>query len=496
MAMPSSFNVLSNVKRLTTYSVIYGIVGASSAVVGMILIPLYGHVFTPKEFGQLQLAQLWLAIATTVAGLGLTTAYFKFFHEYGSEEERGTTLGIVCGLLVVSVSLGCVMFVTLSLQSVTDHFALLHDPWFFGFFLMSFIGGVFLSIPFQILRAQERSIDYLKIGCIGMGVALLFNLILVGWVRIGVQGALAAQALSALMIIIFSLPFMPFRTMKIVWSSTRAQELLAFGFPLVPAAIALWILEGSDRVFLERYWDVSEVGIYSLAYKYGAILQLALVAFQTAWGPYLFSMAKKTEASMLISRVLTFFATGMMVLTTLLYAVRKPVLSLVASADFAGAESMVGPILLGFLFYGFYFVAISGSYIHGKTGIVAILVGIVAMLNIGLNILIIPTYGGVGAAWTTAMSYLFLAGVMYRFSHKYFPMPLEWHPLAKTLACCVVVAWFCDHLVLQSWEAWVIPFGVVAMIPCVLWFSGFVTPTERQQIRQYLSKYKEAQTSL
>ncbi len=485
MSVPSSYNVLSNIKLLSTHTGVYGVVGASSAAVSMILIPLYGHMFTPKEFGQLQLLQLWLSLASTIAGLGLTTAYFKLFHEHPSEEERQGTLGIVWILTAGSTSLVCLLLLVLSLQTFTDHFSLLHDPAILSLLLTSLVTGVFLGIPFQLLRAQEQSLKYLKLGALGLIAGLSLNVFFIWWLEVGVKGVLAAQSLSSFMMIIFALPLL-YRHTRLSFSSIKAKTMLRFGLPLVPAALALWILEGSDRVVIERFWGPAEVGIYSLAYKYGVILQMALVAFQTAWAPLLFSLSKQEGASQVISRILTYFLTGMMLLATLLYVVRKPVLSLAASADFAGAESVVGPILLGFLFYGFYFVAISGSYIHGKTLSIALVVGMAAGLNLILNFVLIPKFGGSGAAWATAFSYLALGGMMYWLSQRYFPMSLEWGALGSAAMCCATVTYLADHLSVEGWAEWLIPSALVGLIPVILWFGGFVTRPERHQILAYV----------
>jgi len=491
MSLASPSTVLSHIKQLSTHSAVYGIVGASSAGVSMILIPLYGHLLTPKEFGQLQLLQLWLSLASTIAGLGLTTAYFKLYHEHPSEEERQGTLGIMWILVAGSTSLGCLLLGVLSLQTLTDHFSLLHDPAILSLLLTSLVTGVFLGIPFQLLRAQEHSLEYLKLGALGLIAGLLLNVFFIWWLEVGVKGVLAAQSLSSFMMIIVAFPLL-YRHTRLSFSPATAKTMLRFGLPLVPAALALWILEGSDRVVIERYWGPAEVGIYSLAYKYGIILQMALVAFQTAWAPQLFSLSKQEGASQLISRILTYFLTGMMLLATLLYVVRKPVLSLAASADFAGAESVVGPILLGFVFYGFYFVAISGSYIHGKTMSVALVVGLAAGLNILLNLLLIPTFGGLGAAWATAFSYLVLGGVMYWLSQQYFPMSLEWKPLGGASLCCLSVALVTNYLPTASWETWLVSLALVALIPVILWHGGFLTVAEREHLRTYLQGRKWA----
>ena len=63
-----------------------------------------------------------------------------------------------------------------------------------------------------------------------------------------------------------------------------------------------------------------------------------------------------------------------------------------------------------------------------KTGIVSLIVSVAAVINIVLNYLLIPKYGGVGAACTSVVSYLFILAVStmylkykkeYYFKEKY-----------------------------------------------------------------------------
>lgn len=487
--MTVSTSVFGEIKRLFTQSAVYGIAGASSTAVGMLLVPLYAHLFTPEEFGQLQLAQLWLSIASTVAGLGLTQAYFKAYHQYPSAEERGQTLGMVLSLSILSAGLACLLFIVLSKQTFTDHFVLLRDPWILGLILTSLVTSVVIRILFQVLRAREQSFLYLKLGVIGLLAGLLFNVLFVWGFAGRVEGVLAAQSLSALIIIALAISiFVPH--IGLSTSRVRVKELFVFGLPFVPAAMALWVLDGSDRVIIERFWGVSEVGIYSLGYKYSTLLLFPLLAFQAAWAPYLCSVAKQEGALQMISRILTFISASIMIFATFLYVMSREILSLIASPEFSGAHIMVAPLLLGFVFYGLYFITISGVYVHGKTGFVAIITGIAATLNLLLNFIMIPRLGGMGAAWATAISYMVLAGLIYRFNRKHLPILLEWRPLIFATACCLVVAVLNDHLILDGWTGLLVRVVMVGLIPAVLWFSGFFTHFERKQIHAYAKTLK------
>ena len=487
--MTASTSVLGEIKQLFTHSAVYGIAGASSTAVSMLLVPLYAHLFTPEEFGQLQLVQLWLSIASTVAGLGLTQAYFKAYHQYPSEEARGQTLGLVLSLSILNAGVVCLLFIGLSKQSFTDHFVLLKDPWVLGFILTSLVTSVMIRILFQVLRAREQSFVYLKLGMIGLLAGLLLNVLFVWGLAGGVRAVLAAQSLSAMVIIALAVSMLV-SNIRFSLSRDRAKELLVFGLPLVPAAMALWVLEGSDRVVIERFWGVSEVGIYSLGYKYAMLLQFPLLAFQAAWAPYLCSVAKQEGALQMISRILTFISASIMIFATFLYVMSREILPLIASQEFSSAHIVVAPLLLGFVFYGLYFITISGVYIHGHTSSAAIITGIAAMLNLLLNFIMIPRLGGVGAAWATAISYMALAGMMYRFNRKHLPISLEWQPLLVAATCCLVVAVLNDHLMVDGWTAWLVRVVMVGLIPAVLWFSGFLTSSERNQIHAYAKSLK------
>ena len=71
---------------------------------------------------------------------------------------------------------------------------------------------------------------------------------------------------------------------KLVFQKTLVKPLLAFGLVVIPAALGGWVMEMSDRYFLGFFGNLSEVGIYSLGYKFGKLVQIAIVwPFQLAW---------------------------------------------------------------------------------------------------------------------------------------------------------------------------------------------------------------------
>ena len=73
----------------------------------------------------------------------------------------------------------------------------------------------------------------------------------------------------------------------------------------------------------------------------------------------------------------------------------------------------------------------SGISLTRKTGFFAIYAGVAAVVNIGLNLVLIPVWGMEGAAAATAVAYVLLTGLYYRRSQLLYPTPYEPAKLAR-----------------------------------------------------------------
>ena len=79
-----------------------------------------------------------------------------------------------------------------------------------------------------------------------------------------------------------------------------------FGLPLVPSALLLWVTNFSDRFFLVKLTDTSEVGLYSVGVRIASAMVLLLTAFRTAWPAFAYSIKSDDEAKQTYAWVLTY----------------------------------------------------------------------------------------------------------------------------------------------------------------------------------------------
>ena len=61
--------------------------------------------------------------------------------------------------------------------------------------------------------------------------------------------------------------------------------------PIIPGILSAWILNLSDRIFIERFFSTTEVGIYSLGYQISGLVLIFSVAFKKAYDPYFYKIA-------------------------------------------------------------------------------------------------------------------------------------------------------------------------------------------------------------
>ena len=207
------------------------------------------------------------------------------------------------------------------------------------------------------------------------------------------------------------------RRIRPTFEARLLWPMLRVGAPLVFAALASNFLNVGDRYLLKLLADVQTVAIYELAAKIAGVFNMLIVAsFQLAFAVVGVKIhSESAEAgSRLYARVFRDFsivgAWGVLGLSLLAPAV---IAFVAEDAMFVAAETLVYPYALGFLFYGLFYVFVNVLFANEKTVAIATIVGLAAILNLVLNLILIPVLGGMGAAVATLFAYAFLALLAY-----------------------------------------------------------------------------------
>ncbi len=284
--------------RLIKQTFFYGMVGSADTLVALILVPVYTRSLTPDMFGALQLVNMYISLAFMFCSLGMRNAYIRVYHFTDSEKREGILgLTVILQLMAVGtllISMACIYLLNLKLPAA---FSNTWTPSLFLLWLFSLVSCIFSSIGFSHLRAEEKASDFAVAGCSGAVMGVVFNLTFIFVLDLGIEGILLSNVLTNSAVAFWILGKMRHSCLPSPFPATGkiARELLSFGLPLVPAAMALWGIDLADRYILDLYHGGSVVGVYSLGYKYASVLPIGITMLHTAWVPALLRIYREKD---------------------------------------------------------------------------------------------------------------------------------------------------------------------------------------------------------
>ncbi|HSK92562.1 MAG TPA: oligosaccharide flippase family protein [Candidatus Angelobacter sp.] len=423
--------------RLASDSLVYGIGGVANQAVAVLLVPIYARELGPSGVGVTGVLNATISLALMLVGLALPQAFFRWYlREAETRADRDRVLRTVLGIRLAASLAGA----ALVLLAVIPLTAVLYE----GAHLLVFLlvapivaFDSFTAIPLSFLRAERRPRGYVTISVARAvtGTVLILGLVLMA--GIGVLGvALGAAIAAGLSAVVGAWTLLRAGVVRPRLDRSLARPMLGFALPLVPAGIAGWTLNLSDRPLLQAIGgDTGVVGIYTLGYTAGLVINALVVQpFALAWGAAHWEVSRADDAPRTFARVLTWFLALAAGVALLLSALGTDAIRVLAGPDFEASRYVVPFSAFAYVLYGAHAIVASGLSITGRSGLVAGAMGIAASASVLLNLALIPFLGMYGAAISTLVGYLLLAAVSGTLGQRQYPVPWQLGRAALVLA--------------------------------------------------------------
>ena len=464
---------------------IYGLGDTATSAISFLLLPIYVRYLTPDDYGVIALL-LTVEVATKIVfRWGLDASFMRLYYDCRTDRERQRLAStLFLSLFVMNSLLAAVAMVSAPWISFRL-FATVRHAWPLRIVLLSvFIGG-FYFLPFHILRIQGRPGRFIALTFSGQALTLGLKLLLVVGFGMGVTGVVLPDLLASIALTIVLLPlYAPL--IRPVFSSAVLREALRFGLPRLPHGIAHQIIAVFDRYLLSIFVALSDVGIYSVGVSFALGLKLFLSAFENAWAPFYFSTMNEPDARQTLGRMSTYAWGMLMLLASGLTAVAMDAVRLMTIPAFYPAAGIIPWVTMGVVFQGVYLLTSIGLNITKMTKYYAVSTGVAAAASVGANLLLIPRFGAMGAAWSNMLAYAVLAGTAMRFSYRAYPIPYEWRRIGLiTLAgaaSCIAARVLLPTGVPPLFGLLLRGGMVIVGFPLLLVVVGFFEPGERQRL--------------
>ena len=426
------------IRRLARHSAIYGLGGILSRLLAVFLLPLYTSYLGTKGFGKIEIVTALSTVLVIVLSAGISSAFFRFYFDSKDPERRvlivRTSFWFTMAMATVGLVLGCVLATPIAhLLKLGD------DPWLVRAGAVGLWAQMNYSQLTNLFRVEERSVQFVIASVANILITVGMTVLLVVGLHKGADGRGRRQLRRHARVYLVLLGYRRYQ-LGLQFDRKLLREMNRFGLPLVPSALALWAINFIDRLFV----DVVQgpVGGRRLLAGRARVERDRVpddrLPARVARVRVLDRRRRRREAHLLLRA----HVPALRLLLDLARARRA------RAVDRAGARadracSSTAPTRRSgcspsrSTAYAGYTVLAIGIGRARRTQFNWIVSGAAAALNIALNFVLIPRYGMMGAAVSTAAAYVALFAGMTINSQQVYPVPYQWRRVL-TLSCVAI----------------------------------------------------------
>ncbi len=505
---------MSVLKKFAGHTLIYGLSTIVARVLNFVLTPLFVNKFPTAVYGVFTNLYSWAALLNSLLAFGMETTYFRFL----DRQEDGSDKKSVYNNSFVVILLTSALFL-ITVLSFRDQIASVLAQWlgngadyadfreYVLYFALLLTADALAVLPFARIRAEGRPLRFAFIKIINILTVVGFNLFFIvlvpwmmdsgamawlrfeSWYRPGWLGyVFVSNLIASLLTLLLLLPeWSRFRfsiDRALLWKMTQ------YSFPILIANISFIINELLDKMvliprLLPAEQAATDLGIYGAVSKLAIFLSIAVQAFRLGAEPFFFSYAKNANARQVYAIIMDYFVILMVLAMVGLTANIEILKYFIKAGDPAeqikywSGLKIIPVLLLSYVFLGVYTNLSIWYKLSDQTRYALYISGIGAAVTLVLNLIFIPQYSYVAAAWVTLIAYFVMVVVSYYWGQKNYAIPYRlWKNLgyifAGSLLCWISFYVFDRHLLLGN-----------------LLFIGFVVAVfllERKNLRNLLRK--------
>ena len=427
-----------SIRSLVRETAVYGISSVIARSMGLILLPVL-----TEEFGHLKLTYTLEAFLQLFFIFGMGNSLVR--HLIGASRKAEMFSTHFWPLLAVS-TLGAAAVYLGADFIAGGYFAepLPDDPQLVRLTAVLLWLDAINTLSYSYLRAQNRPFLFMAGILSSISVYGFLVVYLLAWQSMGMAGVLTANIAGSATVLLIYLPIF-FKMLRPVFDRKSFAVYFAFGFPIIFSSLGKIVLDMSARIILDRLKGAAVVAFFSAGYQVAAVANLAVAAFTLAWKPFLVRAADRPDSERVFARVMTFT----MVFLCALFLMVSFFADDLVRIDFFGFRlihqdyweglKVIPPVMVSYIFFGAYINFTVGCDLTGRTHYYAWTTGAAAVFNVAANLVLIPIWGMMGAAWAALFAYIIQAVFLFCLARRIYHIRYEWGKLVRlgviTTAC-------------------------------------------------------------
>lgn|GEM_PF-3042830 len=472
-----------SLRSLLGDSVLFGLGGVLDRALGLAFLPITAALLGVTGFGVISLYNASAGILTIMAALEVPNSFFRFYTDKTeaapAREWVATAFWILNALALVWVPL-----LLLFAAPVNELIFGIPGKFFVVCICIRAYATAVKSLADARMQADGQVGRFLGINAVSAllirGLALAF--LLAGY---GAEGVAAGDAAGAVLGTLIACGY-GLRGLGAGASRHCARELFRYGSGLTPGTMAGWALTTTDKYLLR--WlapdALRSVGLYSVGERISLVMNFGVQATSTGWRRFAFRNMHLEDGAQRIGRGVTVIMVTLGYLALSLSLIGESVVRFVIGPEFIEGAVVIPILTLAALFVGAQELVRIGLLKAKRSFFLSMLMVGSAATNVGLNILWIPRFGLVGAAWASLAAASMRLALSFYFSQRDYRLDLEWGRLAHVAAVYLAAMAAGSFIPWPSALAQAVGCVVIALLtPLAVVATGVLRPEELARLR-------------
>ena len=439
---------MSFAKQVIGGTAVITIAGIGGRLVSILTVPIVSALLGPAPYGVASLVGTVVSLASVLALLGIDMAYARYYLQEDTLQrpsvERYCWRFAARGSIVAALLAG-------------GGWYWLGSRWLDNYRSIA-LYTVFAIILSAIVTMASTRIrlqgNYRRIAVALLMASLLSSALSVGMALFCRQDAWVLL-FSAIATSLITLLILGFPAITILWRPSHLPRstkhaIVTLGLAGSVTAPMHWIISSADRWFIGHYDTIAEIGIYSMASNLAMLGLMLNSSLILTWFPEASRLfGQNGEAALdALGRLWSRLVVGLALVWLTVAAAGGDVLRLLAAPAFHSGAQYIPWLAGGVFFYGLAAMANTALFLQDRMRFAAYIWILGAVFCIGLNFMLVPHLGALGAAMAQCFSYGLIALCIIAVSHRIMPMPIPYFRLTIIL----LTLGGAGYLMLPAWS--------------------------------------------
>lgn len=392
----------NNVKALKS-GAWYIVANFLTAASSFLTTPIFTRLLTQEQYGMYNNFTSWQSILAILFTFNVQASLISARYDYEKDLNRYI-------FSTLSMSTASVLLCTLVLN--------LFSYWAQNFFSLStmyinlMMAHILFMKVFEMFQAEQRYFFKYKLqvclSIVSTLASLGLSLLLVTQMGDKLTGRIIGSVLPSIVtgLCLYLVYFVRGRRIHFgYW-----KYALVICLPYIPHLLSMTVLNSTDRIMITKMCGATDTALYSLAYTCGTMMTILLNSINTAFSPWLAERLHENDTKS-VRNFSKYYIAIFVCVSFGAMMIAPEILYVLGGKDYLPAVYVMPPVAMGCICQFLYTMMVNVEQIKRKTVGMALASVVAAVLNYVLNLLLIPRFGYIAAAYTTLAGFLLLLGL-------------------------------------------------------------------------------------